>query len=187
MIDLLPNFMPYNRYSSYPEPEPLTTAPDYVRTRNATRWHRARSGVRHHDGRISYGYWCGANYGDFGEDTIPEGDPVCGTCEGRFLAQQDSNVWRFDPISSVRPRMCPASRSQGLVPPNAGRWFPCPACGEHVRGWATSRWYSGWAIVRHEAGPDLIDPCRYHGWAHLRLDADGRAVCACSLATEAAS
>ena len=180
MITLLPDYRPFNRVG-YPESQPLESAPNYVRSRGSHYWHRARSGCRHHDGRISYSYWCGPNYGDFGQEEIGDDEPLCGTCEGRFTAQAEENRWRFEPVKARRPRMCPAGRSERLTPPGAEGVFSCPVCGETVWGRAVSRWYSGWAVIRHVAGPGLVEPCRRHGWRELCLDADGRAVCVCTL------
>lgn len=179
MITLLPDYEPFRRYPMGPQWEPLDEAPDYVRSRDATRWHRARSGKVYDSGRFVYSYWCGPNYGDYGQDVIGDDEDRCGTCEGRFIAQRE-NPWLFTPRKSLPPTLCPASGQMGMVPVPYERRFPCPVCGETVGTRAVSMYYSGAAVVRHLAGPGLIAPCRRHGWHSLVLH-NRTAICACAV------
>lgn len=159
--------------------EPLDAAPNYVRSRAATRWHRARSGHTYATGRVSYLYWCGAGAtAGTGVDELPDGDDLCGTCEGRYLAQLDGHL-AFTPIASLPPRVCPASgvQSDAWIPHT--RSFPCPVCGLDVTAPAVSCFYAGRHIIRHTPGPGLVDPCRIHGWFHLQL-INGVIACACT-------
>ncbi len=163
--------------------EPLDTGPAYVRSREATRWHRPRSGHVHPDGRISYSYWCGASasHGMIGADEVGRDDPLCATCEGRFAAQ-GPGTWRFTAMTHLPPSSCPAARSEYWVPEDYRHGeFPCPVCAEPVKARGISPWYSGCAVTRHKPGPGLVAPCRYHGWFHL-VRRDGRAVCRCEVA-----
>lgn len=174
MIALLPEYV----YSSLePRYEPLDEAPNYVRSSNATRWHRARSGHRFHDGRLSYGYWCGANYGHCGVESIGLDEPLCATCEGRFQSLQENQLL-FIPRKSLPPTTCPASGREDMVPRTGKRYFHCLACGEIVAWRAKHRFDSGVAVQRHAPGEELVEPCRYHGWYRLVVR-DERVVCAC--------
>jgi hypothetical protein len=179
-VALLPAYGPYVPH--LPPHEPLDAAPNFVRSREATRWHRPRSGFRHADGRTVYSYWCGGQpsgaFGAIGVDAVPEADPLCATCEGRFEAQQ-ANRLMFTPIKGLRPRQCPASRSCYWVPADYRRgWFACPVCGENVS--ARAPWHSIARVSPHAPGAALVAPCRLHGWGHLTL-AEGRVVCECAI------
>ena len=178
-VDLLPN---YDRSSLKVSYEPLTTAPNYVRSSKATRWHRARSGHTYPNGRITYWYWCGSNYGDLGVESIGPDEPVCATCEGRYLAQleqQQRNPWRFDPIKGQPSRWCPASGT-GLVPAGTRRYFLCLVCADPVAWRATGGLYNlRVTVVKHAPGEGLIQPCRYHGWYRLTLADDDTVRCGC--------
>jgi hypothetical protein len=179
-VQLLPSFT--RSLWTYDHMEPLDTAPNYVRSRDATRWHRARSGHQFPDGRLSYTYWCGVNSGNLGVEEIPQGDLLCATCEGRFRAQldQDGNRWVFTPQASLPPTSCPAS-GKAIVPESwRGGEFPCLVCGEPVKARAAYRYFAGVKVTRHKAGPNLMDPCRYHGWQYLTLNGD-QVVCYCTL------
>jgi predicted RNA-binding Zn-ribbon protein involved in translation (DUF1610 family) len=132
--------------------------------KDATRWHRPRSGRRYDSGRITYQYWCGSNYGDCGVESIGPDEPLCATCEGK----------------SQPPRVCPASGRVDFVPRTKGRYFVCPVCGEPT-AWRAGRWYEdGAKVVRHAPGEGLVDPCRIHGWHRIILHS-GVVVCACTL------
>lgn len=133
---------------------------------------------------------------------FPTGDglPLCGTCEGRYLgAHPAAPELRFDPARHKLPggRWCPGwggqtswSSINAYVQIKAptpeqravGR-FPafCLVCASVVplrggggpyRGW--------WGLTRHEPGPNLIDPCPFHGWKEL-TEHGGRVVCRCTL------
>lgn len=160
--------------------ESLEVGPSYLRSRDAGRWHRPRHGHRWPDDTVSWHYWCGAGCGRkspaLGAEVVPAGELLCGTCEGRWLAQADP-VWTFTPQTHLPPRQCPASGSEGWFP-EGYRWgrFPCLVCGASVN--ARGKPYGGVAVTKHRPGPDLMPPCRHHGWYHLVRRGE-RAVCAC--------
>lgn len=176
MIDLLPH---YTHDSLKPVSQPLTAAPNFVRSRNATRWHRPRSGQVYPGNRVTYDYWCGAGtpFG-LGQDEVPDEDLLCGTCEGRWSAQQDNRLV-FTPISSLPPTRCPASHSN-LFPQGVGRRFTCLVCGDEakVSGGGLSR---GPYVSAHKTGSRLIRPCPHHGWNRLCFNKRGRVACACTV------
>ena len=174
MIALLPA---YSHAVIAPGYEPLTEGPNYVRSANSTRWHRPRSGARWDSGRISYAYWCGANNGDCGVESIGPDEPLCATCEGRFEAQEENRLL-FNPRSVARPRICPASGREDMVPDTRKRYFHCLVCGEITAWRARHRYDSGVAVSRHESGDDLVEPCRFHGWNRLTVRG-GVVVCSC--------
>lgn len=178
MIPLLPEFS----HDCLPvRTQPLATAPDYVRSRNATRWHRPRSGRVFEDGRIAYSYWCGAGTpSGSGQDAIPTRDLLCATCEGRWKAQGSGRLI-FTPRNSLPPTTCPASR-RALFPNGVRNPFPCLVCGASVK--VTGGWNRGPDVQVHKVGPSLIDPCPHHGWNRLCLDNRERVVCGCVLNPE---
>lgn len=176
MITLLPEFsadcLPVRS-------QPVATAPNFVRSRNATRWHRARSAREFEGGRIAYSYWCGAGTpSGSGQDTIPTRDLLCATCEGRWKAQGSGRLV-FTPRNGLPPTTCPASQRE-LYPESARGEFPCLVCGAPVK--VTCRWNRGPGVRVHKVGPALIAPCPHHGWNRLRLDKDERVVCGCTIA-----
>lgn len=168
--------------------EPLTVGPRYVRSAGASRWHRPRSGVRKSDGRIRYDQWCGPYVrGDEGfreADQVPDGDPVCGTCEGRAIgAGQDTwpdttRTLVFTPNRLVPPKKCPGSRTEWCAELawNVGR---CLVCGVVTPMRSSGGPYnSRWGMTNHPPGPDLVDGCPFHAWRELHL-VDGRVECRC--------
>jgi hypothetical protein len=181
-IALLPGYQRGCTFDNRPlgHAEPLTEGPSYLRTRDATRWHRPRHGHRWPDDTVNWHYWCGAASGRksvaLTADALPTGDLLCGTCEGRWLAQADP-VWTFTPQTHLPPRWCPAGGSEAWFP-DGYRWghFPCLLCGATVN--ARGKRWGGAAVTRHRPGPDLMPPCRYHGWHHIARRGE-RAVCAC--------
>lgn len=158
--------------------QPLGTAPNYVTSRNATRWHRARSAKQFDDGRVAYSYWCGAGTpSGLGEDEVPKTDLLCATCDGRFRAQRSRRLV-FTPRNSLPPKTCPASR-RALFPSVGRNPFPCLVCGASVKvtcGWSRGPW-----VQVHQVGPSLIAPCPHHGWNRLTLDRSEQVVCGCTL------
>lgn len=175
MINLLPN---YSHSTIRETSHPLDTAPDFVSSGGATRWHRARSGSVFPDGRTAYNYWCGSGTpAGIGSETVPDDDLLCGTCEGRWEAQQNNRLV-FTPRKALPPTRCPASR-RAWFQPNVRNPFPCPACGASVK--VTCRWYSGPSIQTHPTGPSLVSPCPYHGWNRMWMDRQGKVVCACTI------
>lgn len=177
MIDLLPN---YSHSTLRDTSQPLDSAPDYVSSGGATRWHRARSGTAFPDGRVAYSYWCGSGTpAGMGRDEVPADDLLCATCEGRWEAQRDNRLV-FTPRKALPPNRCPASR-RAWFPRGAARPFPCPACEAEVK--VTCRWHSGPSIQVHATGPNLVAPCPHHGWNRLTMDRQERVVCACTFET----
>lgn len=158
----------------------LHLGPPLVRTRKMGRWHRPRSGIRY-DERDIYHAWCGQAV-HIGElvtaDTVPDGDSLCGTCEGRAvgaghhpIAGTPTVPLLFQPESRyVRPTVCPGS-GRGPIPTEyaRARTMPCRACGEVVRLRAAGGpYYSTVVVERHPPGVGLVDPCPFHGWRCVR-------------------
>lgn len=177
---------------------PLEYAPRYLRSRRMSRWHRPRYGHRHHDGRVSVQFWCGAGVpnleGDRGKQPLLTAgavhvDDVCGTCEGRALgAGQDATppgMPRLTFTGNVgrAPRKCPGSRSLDLAVLMPGeRTATCRACHDVVPMRAGGSVYvSRWGMATHPPGDLLVLPCPAHGWHHLRASGAVGAVCACRL------
>jgi hypothetical protein len=169
-------------------PEPLDTGPRFVRTAQMSRWHRPRSGQRQHDGRITYGLWCGQSiYREFLDcDERPTDLPVCATCEGRAIgAGQDE--WRrdgpgliFTPRRLTPPKTCPGSRRSlyEQISPRVGR---CLVCGSAEPLRSMGGPYNGrTAVTSHPPGPDLVPGCPFHGWQDLVLHA-GAVTCGCTI------
>lgn len=171
--------------------EPLTEGPRFIRTRGMSRWHRPRSGVRYDNQRTIYGAWCG--YGIGGSDRAgtylaaeepPEGEPVCGTCEGRAAGagQDDSPTGRlllFTPRHIAPPKNCPGGRSAAYEELPGGRVGRCLACGDHHPLRAMGGPYNPrYAIVQHPPGAGLVAPCPFHRWQQLAV-VDGCVRCGC--------
>lgn len=165
---------------------PLTSGPRYARSRLMSRWHRVRHAVRYPDETIHYAFWCGPGGRDLlTVDQGPDGEPVCGTCEGRALgAGQDETpaglpLLRFDPRWMTPPARCPGSGNDRLfvdLSPSVGR---CVACQELVALRAHGGPYrGGYGPTSHQPGPGLIDPCPWHAWNYVVRRGD-EAVCGC--------
>lgn len=175
--------------------DPVHLGPLLARSTVTGRWHRPRSGVQvtlpsKRQSHLAYRSWCGqtlfAHRSRFA-DTVPDGDELCGTCEGRAVGAghvpigiEPTELLVFRPASQYhQPPVCPAVKLR-LVPHTEGwpRWVACPACGEQTKIRATGGpYYSTVTLQRHPPGPALIDPCPFHGWSCLRLPAGaGRAV-----------
>lgn len=168
----------------------LTEGPRYVRSRQATRWHRTRSAVRYPpmvaDGvellpdRVVWRHWCGTHTHSsrgIGVDDLPADEPLCGTCEGRAVgAGQGSEVATVDgellftPHGIEPPKVCPGSQTPMYVEEPGGQSVGrCLPCGQLVRlrgggGWQGWSWYGP---QNHPPGPDLVEPCRAHRWGSL--------------------
>jgi hypothetical protein len=165
-----------------------------MRTTGMSRWHRPRCGVWS-AGYSRYTVWCGqlvgglARAGAFlGVDDIPDGLPVCGTCDGRAVGagQETEGPADRDLLFSPRwltpPRHCPGSRSYTLYTPMSGRVGRCLACGDLQPLRAMGGPYNGgYGIVQHPPGPALVGPCPFHGWRFPTAD-HGRVVCVCGRA-----
>lgn len=166
---------------------PLATGPRYARSSGMSRWHRPRDGVRRAD-MVAYGLWCGQSVRD-GEgfitaDQAPEGEPVCGTCEGRAIGAgqdswpDDSKTLIFSPERLTPPKRCPASRTTWCeeLSWNVGR---CLACGTVAPMRASGGAYNPrWGLTNHPPGPALVPGCPFHAWRELHL-IDGRVACRC--------
>jgi hypothetical protein len=174
VIDLLPE---YSYGISRMGAQPVKRGPNFVRSRNSTRWHRPRHGTTYPDGRVSYGYWCGSGtpFG-WGQDAVPDEDTLCATCEGRWEGQQENRLL-FTPRKSLPPTTCPASRS-GMFPPGVGRKFTCLVCGDEAK--VGGGWNRGPYVSVHKTGPNLMEPCSHHGWLRLCLH-NGKAACVCTV------
>jgi hypothetical protein len=175
-----------------PTRPPLTEGPRYVRTRNATRWHRVRAGYQHdRDEHITWILWCtkgGAGANVIAADEIPAGDDVCGPCVGKALgAKQDDTPpglpsLRFDPRWLTPPSLCPGSGRESMFVEISARVGQCKACGEVLpTRYSGGRGYSTWStygVVKHAPGAGLVEPCPWHAWRHLRSRGD-TAGCEC--------
>ncbi len=173
--------------------QPLTTAPRYARGPRNSRWHRNRNAITWPDGHTHYTWWCGPSGTDGGRygalllaDHVPDGEPVCGTCEGRALgAGQDQTPagmpnLRFDPRWQTPPARCPGSGSSTLlVEQPGGRCATCLACGDVHRTRATGGPYNPrWGLAHHKPGPRLVEPCPFHAWNRI-VAAQGHIQCGC--------
>jgi hypothetical protein len=170
----------------------LTEGPTLVRTRGMSRWHRPRSGCLYPGDRTVYSAWCG--YGIGGSDRAggiltaeepPPGEPVCGTCEGRAagagqLASPTGRPLRYDPRDITPPRYCPGSRRALYLELPGGRVGQCLACGnaEPIRAMG-GPYDSRAALVQHEPGGNLVQPCPFHRWRHPARGTDGHLYCTC--------
>lgn len=193
---------PYSRSgasaSHYADMLPVLRGPRLVRGSRSGRWHRPRSAIHFiSQGRTSFQLWCGQHASSTDVITgteVPDGDPLCGTCEGRAIGAGHPPIGVellaalvFEPASRFRrPAVCPAASmfiSDQLarsVPWRAS--FPCPACEDHTK----LRGAGGWSnphvkIAGHPPVGQLVDPCPFHGWDRLTMRPDHvRAVCACT-------
>ncbi|MFB7043454.1 hypothetical protein [Streptomyces sp. NPDC056294] len=173
--------------------EPLTVGPRYVRTGGMSRWHRPRAGIRWPDGRVVYTVWCGQQVGGLRAarpmvtaEAVPDGLPVCGTCEGRAVgAGQDEQPTDrppllFGPRGLVPPRHCPGSRMDLYAPLPGGTTGRCLACQDtHPIRAMGGPYASRTGIVQHPPGAALFEPCPYHRWRHPRRAAPGGDLLAC--------
>ncbi|HMM95370.1 hypothetical protein [Phycicoccus sp.] len=177
----------------------LTTGPRYVRSRQATRWHRLRAAARHDaliddDGKVlrheyvAWHHWCGTttfSSRGLGVDDLPQKEPICGTCEGRAIGAghgselvtvEDGVKLLFTPHIDP-PKVCPGSgkinQHLWVEIPGSRSVGLCVPCGQTVptRAGGGSPWYgSNWYGPQvHEPGDDLVDPCMAHGWTSLVL------------------
>lgn len=170
--------------------QPVYEAARYVRGPRNGRWHRPRYGIARPD-RTTLSFWCGAGYIRLDvalmADSVPEADPVCGTCEGRALgAGQDDTPagmprLAFEPRWLVPPATCPGSGPKaGLFEDLNGRVGRCLACQELTPLRAAHGWnYDGYGPTNHRPGPGLVPPCPFHAWNRIGLRADGSVGCRC--------
>ncbi|MET7713728.1 hypothetical protein [Streptomyces sp. NPDC005407] len=171
--------------------EPLTEGPSFIRTRSMSRWHRPRNGVRYDNGRTVYGAWCGYGIGGseraggfLSTDTLPAGDPVCATCDGRAVgAGQDTGPAGRQLLHTPRtlkpPTNCSGSRTALYTELGGGTVGSCLVCTDaHPLRAMGGPYNSRYAIVQHPPGPGLVTPCPFHAWRQPALK-DGRLVCTC--------
>lgn len=179
--------------------EVIESGPAYVRTRGMGRWHRVRSGqrvLREWSGELveTYQTWCGQIAGSNHRsgpalltDEPPSDDPLCGTCEGRFIGARTEDRWLFQPRRLDPPKRCPGSHTM-LVREDQGRYnrATCLVCGDVVKMGAHGGPYATrWDARVHEPGPGLIAGCPWHAWRELTLarDENGEQVAACRCQT----
>jgi hypothetical protein len=179
------------------EDEPIFSSPAYGRTRNMRRWHIPRSGRRYaRMGHTAFQTWCGGAALTIGAwrpgreaifvDEITDGLPVCGTCAGRALgtgvALETVQVAHepgllFEPTLVVRwPRTCPGAGYASWHDVDSWKVGRCYVCLELVpirgpRGYETTLAH----LARHDAGPDLVNPCPFHLWDRITVEG----VCSC--------
>lgn len=166
----------------------LTEGPAYILGRPSNRvparWHRVRAGetFRAIDGeqRTYWHTWCGPHRDAaavVAVDELPDGQPVCGTCEGRAKGHLGQDGLIYSPDAITPPRLCPSKTLYTRIGHNVGR---CLACGEI----AALRWasmhsgYSGREVITAHPPKDLVRPCPFHAWRSLTADGD-TAACAC--------
>jgi hypothetical protein len=182
--------------------------PVFARTRASSRWHRVRSGMRHHalihegrellPDRIAWHLWCssGSVSSDRGLtlDVLPDdGVPVCGPCEGKAtgagypsgaIAVQMANGLIFQPRSVKVPRVCPGSGRGGeslwvRLPGGDHRVGTCLVCLTVVPIRSGGGAYQGYTgPASHPPGADLIPRCPLHQWRSLTV-VGGVAMCRC--------
>ena len=202
VADLAPMEPPYTRSLGYIDRGvvALERGPRLVRTRGMGRWHRPRCGVLYPAERSVTGrertrltLWCGQGV-DLADcltrADLPDGELLCGTCEGRAVGAgylpvvgEPGAPLVHRPVSSRPPPVnCPSGRISRYTLERFpyGRDFPCPACADPVR----LRLAGGWsnphvAIAAHPPGPGLIPPCPHHRWDQLVLIYD-HAGCRCT-------
>ena len=193
-------------YFGYRQSDVVMEGPVFARTRNATRWHRIRSGMRHHalihegrellPDRIAWHYWCSSGSASSTDgltlDELPDdGVPVCGTCEGRAtgagfpsgtIAVSMAHGLVFSPRSVKVPKVCPGSGKHGeslferFPGDRVGR---CLVCNTVVAIRCGGGAYNPWMGPQsHEPGPELIPRCPLHQWRSLTVVA-GVAMCRC--------
>lgn len=167
--------------------EAIQRGPAYARSRAAGRWHRVRYATRRlcewgEDLVDTYHYWCGPfTQRPILTDIPPAGEPLCGTCEGRFRGASRTDDWLFLPSTARIPKRCPGSRTDTLYAdiPGSHRVFRCLVCGDLVGGRYAGGPYSGrWGLVNHPPGAGLVRPCDIHGWLAL-MKAGGTVRCRC--------
>lgn len=171
--------------------EPLDVGPRFVRTRAMSRWHRPRTGVQFPEGRTAYTVWCGQIVGGHRQggfltaEEPPAGAPVCATCDGRAIgAGQEhplpgSRPLVFSPRGLTPPRHCPGSRTDLYALLSGSTTGRCLACSDtHPIRAMGGPYASRTAIVQHDPGPGLIQPCPFHRWRQPR-HADGAVLCSC--------
>lgn len=185
---------PYTRsLGSCADIRPLTRGPRLVRSSGSGRWHRTRSGTHHATrGNTVFHLWCGqaVHVGDaLIAGTLPEDQPLCGTCEGRACGAGHpatgtplNEALLFEPRSAAPPpARCPSHRF--------GEWklgglplrgvFACPVCGSATRLRAAGGPYNSHSVIEgHAPGPGLIAPCPFHRWDWPALR-DGVVACGC--------
>jgi hypothetical protein len=120
-------------------------------------------------------------------DEPPTPDPLCGTCEGRYIGARTDERWLFQPERLMPPKRCPGSQTL-FVREDQGRYnrATCLVCGEVVKMGARGGPYSShWDARVHEPGPGLIDGCPFHAWRELTLALTdtGQQVVACRCQT----
>ncbi|MDX3298614.1 hypothetical protein PV569_33675 [Streptomyces scabiei] len=167
----------------------LAEGPRFLRNPAMGRWHRPRSGLRRDDDQVTvYDLWCGSHvYGHtaLATDTVPRGDLVCATCDGRAVGsgqEPDGPAGRtltFQPRHLGPPRNCPGSRTAMYEELPGCRVGRCLVCGDHHSLRAMGGPYaSRYAIVQHPPGPGLVKPCPFHRWRALTARG-GRIYCPC--------
>lgn len=175
---------------------PLTRGPRLVRTQGMGRWHRTRSGVHllRHD-RSALHLWCGQGLSltdAITSATLPAGEPLCGTCEGRAIGAGHpatgtplNEALLFEPRSQAPPpARCPSHRLMEHQVAELPRGvFACPVCREATRLRAAGGPYNSHLVIEgHAPGPGLFTPCPFHRWDWPALR-DGVAVCGCGAPT----
>lgn len=195
-VALLPPTMNSGIFGT-PDADIHTTGMRYVRGGGMSRWHRVRSSYTYRtEERTVYHLWCGQHAShDPGRnqllltvDEIGDGLPACGPCVGKALGAGQDEVpaglptMRFDPRWLTPPSQCPGGQSDMHVELSQSV-ARCLVCGEltPLRGYGGSPYYAcaGVGPTKHTPGPDLVEPCPWHAWRHLRLIGPEKVGCGC--------
>lgn len=191
---------PYTRGSGLMNCEPILEGPLLARTRQATRWHRIKSGLRFPDGRVCWTYWCGSGAGGgkmaTRSDLPTDGLPICGPCEGKALGAgyngtvaviAGESLLLFEPESQSKyrtPQRCPGTSRASMVIMLGAEYSPrvirCGACGliVPIGSWRGSRYNPEPPGPAQHKPLHLPEPCPFHAWDDLVL-VDGKAQCRC--------
>jgi len=157
-VELLDDYNPSVWHTSaYPRPTSLKRALPFYTRGPGYYVHRLRSGLLHHDGRISVSFWCGS-IGHFkrrGARLVaepPDGLMVCSTCEGRAIG---SGQLGSRALSSDR---------ELIFSPQQGRKVEC-VWERGSRGYAWTDYYQCRTRARFVAvkdGEEDRPTCKYH-------------------------
>lgn len=188
-VELLPPMTYSTGMGAGPRPEPLRLGPRFVRSRNMSRWHRVRSGVRYPT-HTSWHFWCGQGSNSAPvitrDDDPADSVPVCGSCEGRAIGagHEENDGPRdltFTPAQLRRPRWCPGSRSELYEPIADPRGWPrlgvCLVCGAAERIIAGGGPYNPNVGLRRHEPVSLVQGCSLHGWRCVGRLSDGDVGC----------
>lgn len=184
-VPLLPPLMRSGYSHLYPA-EALREGPAYILGRPSPRfeqrWHRVRSGqivTTVDEEKLTFWIsWCGPSHNAenvVAVDKLPDGQLLCGTCEGRAKGHVGDDGLVFSPNKLKPPRLCPSKTLYVQTGYNVGR---CLACGQLAALRCTGGPYNPREIITSHPPLNLVPPCGFHGWRSLVAKGD-TAVCGC--------